>query len=98
MFESHSEYQLSDTLIQRDLALGRNSFAEASENLDLKIFLLHQNNCRSLSIDDSAAKNFNILATSLSVLHNYFDDPILFSDLYFSKTILSMQWPWIQHN
>jgi len=26
-----------------------------------------------LNIDDNAAKNFNILATSLSVLYNYFD-------------------------
>jgi len=25
------------------------------------------------NIDDSAAKSFNILATSLNVLHNYFD-------------------------
>jgi len=33
-----------------------------------------------------AAKNFDILATSLSVLHNYFDDLIkLFSDSYLVK-------------
>jgi len=25
------------------------------------------------NVDDSAAKNFNILATSLNVLHNYFE-------------------------
>jgi len=25
--------------------------------------------------DDKAAKSFNVLATSLNVLHNYFDDP-----------------------
>jgi len=28
-----------------------------------------------LSIDDNAAKSFNILAISLSVLHNYFNGP-----------------------
>ena len=33
----------------------------------------------------SAAKNFDVLV-SLSVLHNYFDDPIkLFLDLYLAK-------------
>jgi len=30
-------------------------------------------------------KNFNILAINLSVLHNYFDSPKLFSDLYLAK-------------
>jgi len=36
----------------------------------------HQNNyVKRLNIDDNAAKNFNILATSLNVLHNYFDGP-----------------------
>jgi len=39
-----------------------------------------------LSVDDNAAKSFNILAISLSVLYNYSDDPtILFSDLYLVK-------------
>jgi len=55
---------------------GKNSFAEVSKNLDtdLKIILLHhQNNCRTRRWH--AAKNFNILATSLSVLYNYFDGP-----------------------
>jgi len=34
----------------------------------------------------NAAKNFDILTTSLSVLYNYFDNPIkLFSDLYLVK-------------
>jgi len=43
-----------------------------------------------------AAKSFDILATSLSILHNYFNGPTkLFPDLYllfkyFSKTILSV--------
>jgi len=35
-----------------------------------------QNNyVERLSVDDNDAKNFNILATSLNVLHNYFNDP-----------------------
>jgi len=35
----------------------------------------HQNNyVERLSVDNNAAKNFNILVTSLNVLHNYFDD------------------------
>jgi len=48
---------------------------------------LDQNNyvelCRMhLSVDDNAATNFNILATSLSVLHNYINGSSkLFSDL-----------------
>jgi len=41
---------------------------------DLKILLNHQNNFVGiLKIIGNAAKNFNILTTSLSVLHNYFD-------------------------
>jgi len=51
----------------------------------------HQNNyCNNinnykkrLSVDDNAAKSFNILAISLNVLHNYFDSLIkLFSNPY----------------
>jgi len=40
-----------------------------------KIILLdHQNNfVETLKIMSNAAKNFDILATSLSFLHNYFD-------------------------
>jgi len=36
---------------------------------------------------NNSAKNFVILATSLNVLHNYFDGPnkIIFSDLYLAK-------------
>jgi len=30
-------------------------------------------------------KNFNILATNLSILHNYLSGPKLFSDLYLAK-------------
>jgi len=43
-------------------------------NTDAKIIFLDQNNyVRRSSIDDYAAKNFNILAIGLNVLHNYFD-------------------------
>jgi len=31
-----------------------------------------------LNVDDNIAKNFNILTTSLSVLHNYFLNKIIF--------------------
>jgi len=43
---------------------------------DLKIILLnHQNNfVGTLKITSNAAKNFDILAISLSVVHNYFDN------------------------
>jgi len=35
---------------------------------------------------NNVAKSFDILATNLSVLHNYFDGPAkLFSDLYLVK-------------
>jgi len=45
----------------------------------------------SLSVDDNVAKSFNILATSLSVLHNNFDSPskIIFRSAYFSKIVFS---------
>jgi len=33
------------------------------------------------------AKSFNILANCLSILHNYFDGPKLFSDLYLAKLL-----------
>jgi len=37
-----------------------------------------------LSVDDNAAKSFNILATSLGVLHNYFDgsNKIIFRSVF----------------
>jgi len=42
----------------------------------LKIILLDQNNYVELvNIFDNVVKNFNILVTSLNVLHNYFDGP-----------------------
>jgi len=41
------------------------------------IFLEHQNNfVGTLKIMSNAAKDFNILATNLSVLHHYFDSSI----------------------
>jgi len=44
-------------------------------DINLKIILLdHQNNLvGTLKIKSNAAKNFDILASDLSVLHNYFD-------------------------
>jgi len=36
----------------------------------------YQNNyTECLKVDDKTAKRFNILATNLNVLHNYFEDP-----------------------
>jgi len=47
----------------------KNNFAERS-----KILLEHQNNfVGTLKIMSNAAKNFDILATSSSILRNYFD-------------------------
>jgi len=56
----------------------KNDFAEGSKillNTDLKIISLdHQNNFIGiLKIISNAAKNFDILATSSSILYNYFD-------------------------
>jgi len=64
---------------------GKNNLAEIFTNLatdtDLKIILSnYQNNyVKRSSVTSKVAKNFDILATSLSVIHNYFDDPINFS-------------------
>jgi len=55
---------------------GKNDFAERSKillDIDLKIILHHQNNFGTLKIMSVAAKNFDILATNINVLHNYFD-------------------------
>jgi len=39
----------------------------------------------------NATKNFDILATGLSVLHNYFDNLTkLFSDLYLAKFLAKL--------
>jgi len=51
----------------------KNDFEESSKILldtDLK------NNFGTLKIMSNAVKNFGILATNLSVLHNYFDSSI----------------------
>jgi len=55
----------------------------------------YQNNyVRNSSVMSNAAKNFDILATSLNVLHNYFNK--IFKSVsnyifkYFSTTILSV--------
>jgi len=54
---------------------GKNGFAERSEIL---LETDYQNNFVGISkIMSNAAKNFDILATSLSVLHNYFGSPKL---------------------
>jgi len=47
---------------------------------DLKIILSdHQNNfVETLKIRSNTAKSFDILATSLSILHNYFNSTKLF--------------------
>jgi len=57
----------------------KNDFAEGSKilvdtDLKIKILLDHQNNfIETLKIMSNAAKNFDSLAISLSVLHNCFD-------------------------
>jgi len=58
------------------LEYGKNDFAEKFKILldtHLKIILLDHQYIILLKIMSNAAKNFDILATSLSVLHNYFD-------------------------
>jgi len=74
---------------------GKNDFVERSKillNIDLEIILLdNQNNfAGTLKIMSNAVKNFGILATSLSVLHNYFDSltKLLFSP--YSAKILDL--------
>jgi len=54
---------------------GKNDFAEGSKillNTDLKIILL--DHYWNLKINEQCYQNFDILAISLSVLHNYFDN------------------------
>jgi len=72
---------ISSQIIKVSVSLTRiyekNDFAKRSKILldtDLKIILLdHQNNfVGTLKVMSNAAKNFDILATSLSVLYNYF--------------------------
>ena len=73
-----------------------NDFAEISENLtkyrSKYNFVGLQNNCAG-SMMSNAAKSFDILATSLSILiiilHNYFNSPTkLFLDLHLTFYIL----------
>jgi len=57
---------------------GKNDFAEGSKILldtdQKRILLDHQNNfVGTLKIMSNAAKDFDILATDLSTLHNHFD-------------------------
>jgi len=70
---------LSDVILRNPIPLcvhGENDFAEASKNL-----ARYENNCVKLlkllcrsSNSEQCCKNvIDILATSLSVLHNYFD-------------------------
>jgi len=59
------------------------------KDINLKIILLNHQNYyvgRS-SIMSNATKNFDILAISLSVLHNYFGLIKLFLDLYLAKSL-----------
>jgi len=66
---------------------GKNDFAEGFKILldtDLKIILLnHQNFVKTLKIMNNTAKSFDILAISLSVPHNYFNNStkLLFSSV-----------------
>jgi len=63
---------------------GKNDFAEESKILldtDLKIIV------RILKTMSNAAKNFDILATGLSVLRNYFDNSTNFSDLHLAQIL-----------
>jgi len=64
--------------IQKDIfRRSPNGYTERTILLDtdLKIILLDRQNSfvETLKIISDAAKNFNTLATALSVLHNYFD-------------------------
>jgi len=76
------------------LATRKNNFAEESKILldtDLKIILLdNQNHFVEISkIISNATKNFDILATSLNILYNYFDEfqQNYFSDPYSAKIL-----------
>jgi len=72
---------------------GKNGFVEVSKNLagykSLKIILLDCQNdyVKRLNIFDDAVKYFVILATSLSILHNYFDslNKIIFRSVSVAK-------------
>jgi len=77
----------------------KNNFVRISKKLvtDLKIILLESksNYVERLSVYDNTAKSFNILATSLNILYNYFDgsNKIIFrylaKFLYFNNSFFS---------
>jgi len=77
---------VESTLVQNK----KNDFSEGSKILldtDLKIILLgHQNNFVGiLKIMSNAAQKFDMLATDLRVLHNYFDSSTKLLFLYVSS-------------
>jgi len=62
---------LSADILPNKIIYGKNNFADGSKILldtDLKTIL-----CGALKTMSNAAKNFDSLATNLSVLHNYLD-------------------------
>jgi len=66
------------TISETKILHRKNEFAEKSKillDIDQKIILLDYQNhfVRILKIMSNVANNFDILATSLSILHNYFD-------------------------
>jgi len=66
----------------------KNDFVEIFKNLARfeNNLLGHQNNYVENSSTSNVIKKFNVLATRLSVLHNYFNNSTkLFSDLYLAK-------------
>jgi len=73
---------------------GKNSFAEVSKYLatcrSVNNFVDYQNNYVGISsMINNVAKSSDILATSLSVIHNYFNGSTkLLSDLYLAEHLL----------
>jgi len=84
-------YFIIQTLRKLRYHTSRKNFAEEFKIwLDTNqkiIFLDHQNNFVETSKIMNNAKNFVILPTNSSVLHNYFDSSIKFSDLYLAKIL-----------
>jgi len=84
-------------LLKNKILYGKKNFAERSKILldtNLKIILLDpQNNfVRTLKIMSNAAKNFNILATGLNVLHILIVQQNYFSDLYPAKILVQQNY------
>jgi len=50
-----------------------------------------------LSVDDTIAKSFKILAISLNILRNYFNSSKLFSDLYLTKFLSTLAKPFFPY-